>query len=82
MFCLRTSMDKLNNIHENCLHLVTNNYDSNFNELLESAHELSIHKTCINYLMIEVYMYLLGLSPELMTNIFTLQKNPYNICNN
>ena len=81
MFWSRTSMNKLNNIHENCLCLVTNDYDSNFNKLLESFHELSIHKTCINYLMIEVYKYLHGLSPDLMTDIFTLRKNPYNIRN-
>ena len=30
--------------------------------------------------MIEVYKYLHGLSPELMTGIFTLRKNPHNIC--
>ena len=31
--------------------------------------------------MIEVYKYLHGLSPELITDIFTLRKNPYNIRN-
>ena len=32
--------------------------------------------------MIEVYKYLHGLSPQLMNDIFTLRKNPYNIlCN-
>ena len=31
--------------------------------------------------MIEVYNYLHGLSPELMTDIFTLWKNPYNLPN-
>ena len=81
MFCSRTSMNKLNNIHEKCLRLVTNDYDSNFSELLESSHELSIHKTCVNYLMIEVYKYLHELSPELITDILTLWKNPYNIPN-
>ena len=79
MFCSRTSMNKLNNIHEKCLPFITNDYDSNFSELLELSHELSIHKTCINYLMIEVYKYLHGLIPELMTDIFNLRKNPYNI---
>ena len=55
MFCSKTSMNKLNNIHEKYPDLVTNDYDSNFDELLEPYHELSIHKTCINYLMIEVF---------------------------
>ena len=73
--------DKLNNIHEKCLRFITNGYDSNFNELLESSHKLSVYKTCINYLMIEVYKYLYELSPQLMSDIFTLWKNPYNIHN-
>ena len=78
MFCSRTSM---NNIHEKCLHLVKNDFDSNFNKLLESSHELLIHKTCINYLIIEVFIYLQGLSPELMTHILTLRNYAYNIRN-
>ena len=81
MFCSRTSMNNLNNIHEKCLHLVKNDFDSNFNELLESSHELLIHKTCINYLIIEVFIYLHGLSPELMTHILTLRNYAYNIRN-
>ena len=81
MFCSKTSMNKLNNIHEKCLRLIANDYDTNFNELVESYHEHSVHKTCINYIMIEVYKYLHGLSPALMTDIFTLRKNPYNIRN-
>ena len=40
-------MNTLNNIHEKFLRLVTNDCDSNFNEL---PHELSIHKLYINYL--------------------------------
>ena len=48
----KTSRNILNNIHEKCVRLVMNDYDSNFNELLESSHELSNDKTCINYLVI------------------------------
>ena len=81
MFCSRTSMNKLNNIHEKCLRLLKNDHDLNFNGRLESSHELSIYKTCINYLMIEVYKYFHGLSHKLMTDIFTLWKNRYNIRN-
>ena len=77
-FSSRTS---INNIQEKCLRLATNDYESNFNEILESSHELSLHKTHINYLMIEVYKYLRGLYPELIADIFTLKKNPYNIRN-
>ena len=31
--------------------------------------------------MVEVYKYLHGLFPELMTDIITIRKNPYNIRN-
>ena len=81
VLCWRSSRNELNDIHESCLCLVTNDCDSNFNKLLESSHEISIHKTCINYLMIEVYKYLHGLTLELITDIFHLRKNSYNIRN-
>ena len=48
MLSTRTSVNKLNNIYEKCLRLITNDYDSNFNELLELSLELSIYKTWIN----------------------------------
>ena len=67
MFGSRTSMNKLNNIHKKCLR-------SNFNKLLESSHELSVHKTCINYLTIEVYKYLHGLSPKLILTFLLFRK--------
>ena len=75
MFYSRTCKNKLNNIHEKCLRFITNGFDSNFNKLIESSHELSIHKTYIHYFMIEFYKYLHGLSPKLMTGIFALLKN-------
>ena len=43
-------MNKLNNIHEKCLRLITNKYDSTFNKL---------QKACINYLTTEVCTFLL-----------------------
>ena len=79
-FFLENLQNKLNNIHE-FLRLTTNDNDSNFNEILESSHELSIHKKCINYLMIEVCKHLHGITPELITDNFTLRKNRYNIHN-
>ena len=45
-------MNKLNNIHKLCLRFIANDYELNFNELLESSHKLSIYKTCImDYLL-------------------------------
>ena len=54
IFYSRTFINKLKNIHEKYLRLITNNFVSNVKKLLESSHRLSIHKICINYFMIEV----------------------------
>ena len=82
MFCWRTSMNKLNKIHEKCLRLVINDYDSNFNELLESFNELSqpinLHQLPQDR---SLQIFTWAKSAELMTAIFALRKNLYNIPN-
>ena len=40
-------MNKLNNVHEKCLGLITNDHKSTFKKPPESSYELSIQKTCI-----------------------------------
>ena len=79
IFCSRNFIILIVFTKNDCL--VANESDSTFNELLESYNKLSHHKTCIKYLMIKVFNYLHGLSAELMTDIFTICKNPNNICN-
>ena len=59
----------------------THYYKQLYNELPESTHELPIHKTCIDYLMIAVCKYLHRQSPELMNDIFSLWKNHHIIRN-
>ena len=49
--------------------------------LLEKAHQITFHQGCINYLMIEVYKYLNGHSPDIMNYVFKLRKNMYNLRN-
>ena len=57
------------------------NYASDFEVLLEDANEKQVHQKCIKLLMIEVYKYLIGLSPDIMNDIFKLRKNTYNVRN-
>ena len=40
-----------------------------------------MHTKCIKLLMIEVYKYLNGLSPDIMSGIFKLRENTYNLRN-
>ena len=47
-----------------------NDYESPYSLLLEEAHQTTFRQCCINSLMIEVYEYLKGHSPDIMNDIF------------
>ena len=52
-----------------------------FKVLLENSNEKPVHQKCIEILMTEVYKYLNGLSPDIMSDIFKLRENTYNLRN-
>ena len=79
MFCTKCSIRRINNIHERCLRFMQQNYKSEFERLLENANEKSVHQKRIEFLLIEVYKYLNGLSPDIMNFIFKLRQNTYNL---
>ena len=79
MFCTKRSISRINSIHERCLHLIQQNYNSDFKVLLENSNEKPVHQKCIELLMIEVYKYLNGLCPEIMSGIFKLRENINNL---
>ena len=81
MFCLKKALHGFNSIHERSLRPIHQDYASNFIILLVNANEKSIHQKCLEFLMIEVYKYLNGLSPQIMNDIFKFRKNIYNLRN-
>ena len=81
MFCTKRSISRINSIHERCLRLIQQNYNSDFKVLLENSNEKPVHQKCIELLMIEVYKYLNSLSPDIMSGIFKLRENAYNLRN-
>ena len=81
MFCPKHSIGRINIIHERCLRLIQQNYASDFEVLLENANEKPVHQKCIELLMIKVYKYLSGLSPDIKSDIFKLRENTYNLKN-
>ena len=81
MFCTKHSIGRINSTHERCLRLIQQNYTSYFEVLLEISNEKPVHQKCIELLMIEVYKYLNGLSPDIMSDIFKLRENTYNLRN-
>ena len=78
MFCYRRIMHKMNKIHERSLRLLLKNYKDDFQDLLRSSGDISIHQRCINSLLTEVYKYIHGLSPEIMNEVFSTRANIYN----
>ena len=81
MFCTKHSIGWITSIYEQYLRLIQQNYTSDFEVLFENANEKQVHQKCIELLMIEVYKYLNGLSPDIMSDIFKLRENTYNLRN-
>ena len=79
MFCNRTSMNKINRIQERCLRLILNDYTTESSDLFLFSNEISTHQRCINFLMVEVYKFLNGLSPDIMNEVFSVQRVTYNL---
>ena len=70
---------KINAVHERSLRIIGNDYDSLHPLLLEETHQTTFHQRCVNSLMIEVYKYLNGHSPDIMNDIFKLRENTHNL---
>ena len=81
MFCTKHAIGRINSIHERCPHLIQQNYASDLEVILENANQKQVHQKFIEYLMIEIYIYLNGLSPDIMSDIFKLRENTYNLRN-
>ena len=78
MFCSKKSTKKINAVHERSLRIIWNDYESLYSLLLlEEAHQIAFHQWCISSLMIEVYKYMNGHSPDIVNDIFKLE----NKCN-
>ena len=81
MFCSKNYTKKINAVHERSLRIIRNDYESLYPLLLEETHQITFHQRCINSVMIEVYKYLNGHSPDIMSDIFELRENTYNLQN-
>ena len=71
----------MNVLHKTMPGLIQQNYTSDFEVLLEHANEKQVYQKCIELLMTEVYKYLNRLSPDIMSDIFELRENTFNLRN-
>ena len=65
---------KINRLHDRCLRIIYNDKKSSFKVLLGKGSSVSIHDRNIQCLATEMYKVSNGLSPPVVSNIFT-QKN-------
>ena len=75
MYCYRRIMHKRNTIHEGSLSLLLKHYKDDFQDLLGSSGDISIHQRCINSWLTEVYKYIHDLSPKIMNEVFFTRAN-------
>ena len=66
-----TTNIKINRLHERCLCIIYNNKQSSFKMLLEKGSSIPIHDRNIQCLATEMYKVSNGLSPPVVSNIFT-----------
>ena len=72
--------NRINSLHEKALRVTFQNRNSSFSKLLKLEKLVSIHYRYIKYLLTEIYKVKIGLSPPVMSDIFSLNQNSsYNI---
>ena len=80
MLAGKNSMQKINKIYRKTLHLVYDDYNSTYGELLASHNGISIHQKYLKHLAVEVCKSLMNLSLEFLgqsnkTNTFSYSLN-------
>ena len=76
----RTLNNKINHTHERALRTVYSDYNSSFYELLDKDDTFTIHQKNVQNLAIEIYKYLHGLSPAILSKVFKVKETiPYDL---
>ena len=81
MFSSKEYCKAINKIHERSHRLVFQDYESEFDILLSTLNEKTIHQRCINVLLTEEFKYVNGYCPDLMNKVFYLRQNYYHLRN-
>ena len=69
-FCPKSSQNKIEKIQHRCLQLLTNDYDSDYKQLLENTEKPTMEIRRLRTLALEIVKTLNDLDPTFMKNIF------------
>ena len=76
----KTLNNKINRIHERALRTVYSDYNSSFNEPFDNDGSFTIHQRNVQRSAIEIYKYLHGLSPAILSEGFKVNETiPYDL---
>jgi len=73
--------EKINRVHERCLRLMYNDKHSSFEELLIRDGAATIHHRNIRSLAIEMFKVAKGVAPKILSDLFKVNNNNYNLRN-
>ena len=79
MFCGKTSNREINRIHKRSLHILFNDYEASFEELLQRNDEQTVHTKNLHNLMTEVYKSLNLQNPAFMLDLFIRKEVTYDL---
>ena len=74
IFRSRTLNNKINHIHERALRTVYSDYNPSLYDLLDKDDTFTIHQKNFRNFAIEIYKYLHGLSPALLSEVFKVNE--------
>ena len=71
----RTINNKINHVHERCLHVIYNDKIPSFKELLERDRSVPVHNRNLQILVTEMFKVYNNITPPIFTGIFN-KRNP------
>ena len=73
--------NKINRLHETCLRIIYSDKSSSFEELLEKDGSVTVHVRNLQKLAIEMFKVYKNLSPPIISDLFKVRENNYNLRN-
>ena len=75
-----TINNKINHLHERCLHVIYSDKISSFKELLERDGSVPIHNRNLQIFATEMFKFYNNMTPLIFTEIFIERNTNYQLC--
>ena len=81
-FCGKKYNDKIEKIQKRALSIVFNDYDSDYDTLLNKANMKSVFQLRVNRMLTEIFKTINGINPSYLNEIFKIKDVPYEMRDN